>query len=211
MKKLDPSAKKHPGWKHMLKPDRNEVRSERITSRFTPPEKAALEYIATARGECVSDFMRSSIMTAARKYVATEKASLGMNPDVTAPLVKGTSDQYVHRKASRIAPLKEDRYDPVLLDIYRSLQAIGGTVREIYLSLVAGPGYDPSDPVSVEKFDCLASVFSDTLVAIEDYLGLETGGEARIIPPTERGERCTETAEIRAAMEADDDSLEVEI
>ena len=192
----------------MLKPDRNEVRSERITARFTPPEKAALDYIATARGESVSEFFRSSVMTAARKFVDVEKAALGADESVTTPSIKGASDQYVHRISSPVAPLSEDKYDPILLDIYRSVQAVGGTIREIYLTLKAGSGYDPCDPENAEKFDCLADAFSNTQAAIEEYLDLEPGGEVHIIPPSSRGKHRTETAAFRAAMEADDDSLE---
>jgi len=208
MKKLDPKVKKFPGWKHMLKADRNEVRSEYITCRFTPPEKAALEYIATSRGESVTEFLRSSVMTAARKFIDMEKASLGAEADVTTAGIKGASDQYVHRKASPVAPLSEDRFDPVLLDIYRSLQAVGATVREIYLALKAAPGYDPSDPDNAEKFDCMADTFQFVQATLEEYLDLESGGEVRIIPPTGTGKHRTETAAFRAAMEPDDDSLE---
>ncbi len=208
MKKLDASKKKHPGWKHMLKADRNEVRSERITARFTPPEKAALEFIATSRGESVSDFFRTSIMTAARKFIETEKAFLGANPDVTAPLTKGATDQYNHRIQGAIAPLAPDRNDPVLLDIYRSVQAVGGTIREIYLTLKTGRNYDPSDPDNAEKFDCMADAFQEVQGTLEEYLGLEAGGEAHIIPPSSQGGHRNETTAFRAAMEADDDSLE---
>lgn len=208
MKKLDPKVKKHPGWRHMLKADRNEVRSEYITCRFTPPEKGALEFIATARGESLTEFMRTSVMSAARKFVDAEKAALGAHPDVATPSIKGASDQYTHKKASPVAPLQEDKFDPVLLDIYRSMVAIGGTVREIYLALVSGPGYDPSDPVSVEKFDCLANVVVEVQGAIEEYLNLEAGGETRIIPPSSPGKSGNETAAFSDAMEADDDSLE---
>lgn len=208
MKKLDPRAKKHPGWKHVRKANPEDVRSTIVTLRFTPPVKAALEYIATSRGESLSDFFRASIMTAARKFVDAERASLGANADVATPSIKGASDQYVHRKVSPVAPLAPDQFDPVLLDIYRSLVAIGGTVREIYLSLVAGVGYDPLDPDNAEKFDCMASAFQEVQGAIEEYLDLEPGGEVRIISPSEKGKHRTETAVFREAMVADDDSLE---
>jgi hypothetical protein len=208
MKKLDPKVKKHPGWKHMYKPDRNEVRSEYITCRFTPPEKAALEFIATARGESLTEFLRSSVMTAARKFIDMEKASLGASGPVAPPSIRGAADKYVHRKAAPVSPLQPDRNDPVLLDIYRSLQAVGATVREIYLALKAAPGYDPSDPDNAEKFDCMADTFQFVQATLEEYLGLESGGETRIIPPTGKGNHRTETAAFRAAMEPDDDSLE---
>lgn len=208
MKRKDPAAKKFPGWKHVRKANPQDVRNSIVTLRFTPPEKAALEHIATARGDSLSDFFRTSIMSAARKFIDAEKAALGAHSDVVPANIRNASDQYTHRKASPVAPLQEDRFDPVLLDIYRSLQAIGGTVREIYLALVAGPGYDPTDPVSVEKFDCLASVFSDLQATVEEYLGLEAGGDVRIIPPSSSGKHRTETAAFRAAMSADDDSLE---
>lgn len=212
MKKLDPKAKKHPGWKHMHKSDRNEVRSERITARFTPPEKGALEFIATARGESVTEFLRASVMTAARKFVDAEKAALGSHPDVATPLTRGATDQYTHRIASPVAPLSEDRGDPVLLDVYRSMQAIGGTVREIYLALKAGPGYDPKDPQSVEKFRCMSDAIIDVQGKVEEFLGLDAGGDVHIIPPSSQGEHRTETAAFKSAMEAeDDDSLEDEI
>jgi len=208
MKKLDPAKKKHPGWKHMYKPDRNEVRSEYITCRFTPPEKAAMEFIATARGESLTEFLRSSVMTAARKFVDAEEASLRANSDVTAPLTRDASGQYTHRIAAPVAPLAPDRNDPVLLDIYRSLVTVGATVREIYLTLKAGPGYDPCDPNNAEKFDFMADTFLEVQGSLEEYLGLESGGEVRIIPPSSSGEHKTETAAFRAAMSADDDSLE---
>ena len=148
-------------------------------------------------------------MTAARKFVDTEKAALGADVDVATPSIRNAADQYIHRTAAPVAPLQEDRFDPVLLDVYRSLQVVGATVREIYLALAAGPGYDPSDPDNAEKFDCMASVFSEVQGAIEEYLNLEPGGEVRIIPPSSSGEHRTETAAIKAAMEADDDdSLE---
>lgn len=212
MKKLDPKVKKHPGWKHMLKVDRNEVRSERITARFTPPEKAAMEFIATSRGESLTEFFRAAIMTAARKFVDAEKASLGARWDVAPATIRDAADQYTHRIAAPVSPLQPDRNDPVLLDIYRSLQAIGGTVREIYLTLKTGPGYDPSDPDNAEKFDCMADTFLEVQGAIEEYLGIESAGEVRIIPPSSSGKHRTETAAFREAMSADDDdSLEDEI
>jgi len=207
MKKKDPAAKRFPGWKHVRKANPKDVRNSIVTLRFTPPEKAALEHIATARGDSLSDFFRTSIMSAARKFIDAEKAALGAHPDVATPSIKGATDQYVHRKAAPVAPLAPDQFDPVLLDIYRSLQAVGGTAREIYLALAAGPGYDPSDPDNIEKFDCIAEAFQEVQGAIEDYLNLEPGAEVRIIPPTGKGEHHTETAAFRSAME-EDDSLE---
>jgi len=209
MKRKDPAQKKHPGWRHVKKANPEEVRSTIVTLRFTPAEKAALEFIATARGESLSEFFRSSVMTAARKFIDLEKASLGVSVDVATPSIKGASDQYVHRISSKVAPLSEDRFDPILLDIYRSVQAVGGTIREIYLALRTGRNYDPSDPNNAEKFDCMAEAFQEVQGAIEEYLGLEAGGEVHIIPPSSRGKHRTETAAFRSAMKADDDdSLE---
>lgn len=190
--------------------NKENIKTEWTTVRWTRDEKAVIERLATDRGESVTNYIRDAVITAARIYIDTangKRRVKRLDANKVKPLIADASDQYEHRVAAPIVTTSNNTA-AILIDIYRSLQAIGGTVREIYLTLKSAGNYDPDIPDNVNNFDHLFKAFRSVQEDIERYLSLPPAPPMEIIPPQPPVKRkspvANEAREMRATMDRDD-------